>query len=389
MNGPESSNTLPDVTFTDMRNAANTISNTVSNVARLPQDIMNSGMRAAGTAAGTFTDMRNAANTISNTVSNVARLPEEIARARNANYQEYIRRRDIRRKRRYERQLQEEYERKKMQQNLDVQTPDPSQPQTNVTSVDVNQQTQIQGQTEVLVTENATIDGTAGNVSVPPSAPSGPPSGSPSGGPLVPADPASPSGPPSDPPSGPPNGPPSDPPSGPPNGPPIGGGDNREPPVDVSAIPYGVDQNVDSKRELDLHQVNVPYVQLGTPAELDMYKAAGGFVQEAAKMSTKFAADMYGFQGLGAITEHFYDTYQKYNFPYSFSEQSGASAAKRLRRTMFGRPLLAPSAYLTGGLAVLPYGLQPPVDEPRNNRNQVALMHQDAQNFMRYANIQI
>ena len=154
------------------------------------------------------------------------------------------------------------------------------------------------------------------------------------------------------------------------------------------AIPYGVDQSMD-KRELDLHQVNVPYVQLGAPAELDMYKAAGGFVQEAAKMSTRYTADMYGFQGLGAITEQFYDTYQKHNFPYSFSEQSGASAAKRLRRTMFGKPLLAPAAYLTGGLAQLPYGLLPPPDEPKNSRNQVALMHQDAQNFMRYAMIRI
>jgi hypothetical protein len=136
------------------------------------------------------------------------------------------------------------------------------------------------------------------------------------------------------------------------------------------------------RRELDLHQVNKPYVQL--PTAVDTYAAHHGFTQEIAR------PNLYGNIGIGAMTEQFFNTYANYKFPYSFSEQSGAKAAKRLRRTMIGRPMLAPTAYMTGGLAELfMYGLQPPVDEPGNSRNQVALMHEDARNFMRYASIQI
>ena len=56
---------------------------------------------------------------------------------------------------------------------------------------------------------------------------------------------------------------------------------------------------------------------------------------------------------------------------------------------MYGRPMLDPTSYMTGGLAVLPSGLQPPVSEALNTHNQVALLQQDAQNFTRYAMVQI
>ena len=56
---------------------------------------------------------------------------------------------------------------------------------------------------------------------------------------------------------------------------------------------------------------------------------------------------------------------------------------------MYGNPILNPSAYLTGGLAVLPAGLQPPFNEPTNSRNQVELIRRDSQNFMRYATMHI
>ena len=143
----------------------------------------------------------------------------------------------------------------------------------------------------------------------------------------------------------------------------------------------GGEENASKRQELDLPQVNQPYVQL--PTEVDKYSANRGFVQQAAK------PDMYGNSGIGTFTEQFFNTYANHDFPYSFSEQSGARAAKRLRRTMYGRPMLDPSAYMTGGLAILPLGLQPPFYDPGNSRNQVKLIQEDAKNFMRYASIRI
>ncbi len=134
------------------------------------------------------------------------------------------------------------------------------------------------------------------------------------------------------------------------------------------------------RRELELHEVNKPYLNL--PRDINTFAANNAFRQQIAR------PDMYGNSGIGTMSEKFYDIYDRYNFPYSFSERIGTKAAKRLRRNMLGRPMLAPSAYMSGGLAILPYGLQPPVYEGANSRNQIALMHKDYKSFMQYAAIQ-
>ena len=158
-----------------------------------------------------------------------------------------------------------------------------------------------------------------------------------------------------------------------------GGGDGGEnDAVDVSMD--GSESGYGDRRELELHQVNKPYLNL--PRDINTFAANNAFRQQIAR------PDMYGNSGIGTMSEKFYDTYGRYNFPYSFSERVGTKAAKRLRRNMLGRPMLAPSAYMSGGLSELPYGLQPPVYEGGNSRNQVALMHKDYKSFMQYAAIQ-
>jgi hypothetical protein len=154
-------------------------------------------------------------------------------------------------------------------------------------------------------------------------------------------------------------------------------GEPEDPPEDESEDPPE-----DGRYPKFLPQVNKPYVQL--PTAVDPYAANRGFIQQIAR------PDMYGNSGVGAMTEQFFNVYSNYNnFPFTFSEQIGTRAAKRLRRTMYGRPMLDPTSYMTGGLSVLPLGLQPPVNEAYNTHNQIALLQQDAQNFMRYASVQI
>jgi len=145
---------------------------------------------------------------------------------------------------------------------------------------------------------------------------------------------------------------------------------------DASTIPGG---NIPGEEGGFLPQVNIPYVRGQLPTAVDTYAANRGFIQQ-----------MYGNSGVGALTEQFFNTYSNYNnFPFTFSEQVGAREAKRLRRTMYGMPMLDPVSYMTGGLAVLQNGYKPPVSEAFNTHNQVALLQKDAQNFMRYAMVQI
>jgi hypothetical protein len=177
---------------------------------------------------------------------------------------------------------------------------------------------------------------------------------------------------------------------------------NNEDPTNTSTIPGGDIPGGEEDKKADkdykpplttadediqggfLPQVNIPYVRGQLPTAVDTYAANRGFIQQIAR------PDMYGNSGVGALTEQFFNTYSNYNnFPFTFSEQVGAREAKRLRRTMYGMPMLDPTSYMTGGLAVLQNGYKPPVSEALNTHNQVALLQKDAQNFMRYAMVQI